>query len=163
MTWQFCSTKEAKCLEDKLINTLYWRKFNGLTLSNPSSSIKPIIMGIAVKTPIWTKNCALRAASRAVFPIFFALTDIALSSPEKAWKSWRNQKMSLSKWENRLIKVVHKRPSTYEKQFDRQYKKRPRSSSWLGNIIEYAHRTRRITKILETKWEVYNPISQWKA
>jgi hypothetical protein len=71
--------------------------------------------------------------------------------------------MSLSKWENRLIKVVHKRPSTYEKQFDRQYKKRPRSSSWLGNIIEYAHRTRRLTKILETKWEVYNPISQWKA
>lgn len=54
------------------------------TFSNPSSSMKPITIGTAVKTPIWTKNCALSAASNAVLPESLATLEIARSEPEKA-------------------------------------------------------------------------------
>lgn len=54
------------------------------TFSNPNSRIKPIIMGTAVKTPIWTKNCAFKAAFNAVFPNNLACREIPRSRPENA-------------------------------------------------------------------------------
>lgn len=55
-------------------------------MSNPSSKMKPIIIGTAVKTPIWTKNWAFKAASSAVFPEILAFNEMAESSPESAYK-----------------------------------------------------------------------------
>lgn len=59
------------------------------TFSNPISSIKPIIIGTAVKTPICTKNWVFRAASNAVLPDILACLAIDSSSPEKAWLNWK--------------------------------------------------------------------------
>lgn len=55
------------------------------TCNKPCSNMKPIIIGTAVKTPIWIKNWAFNAASSAVFPSNLAWCDIAESSPDSAW------------------------------------------------------------------------------
>jgi len=61
------------------------------TFNRPCSSMKPIIIGTAVKTPIWTKNWAFNAASRAVFPEILAWREIAESSPDSACIFWINR------------------------------------------------------------------------
>lgn len=60
------------------------------TLTNPCSKMKPNIIGTAVNIPIWNKNCALRAAFRAVLCIIWALSEIDASTPDKACK-WQEQ------------------------------------------------------------------------
>lgn len=50
------------------INKIAMRKTTKVnTVRKPDSSMKPKIIGIAVKTPIWNRNCVFKAASRAVF------------------------------------------------------------------------------------------------
>jgi hypothetical protein len=43
------------------------------TVKTPASRMRPRIMGIAVNTPIWKRNCVFRATVRAVFCITSAL------------------------------------------------------------------------------------------
>lgn len=80
-----------------------------MTFSNPSSKMKPIIIGTAVKTPIWTKNWAFKAASRAVLPNNLASWEIPRSSPDRAWRIWQHLKLSqtlhnenTSKWSHHV-------------------------------------------------------------
>lgn len=48
--------------------------------------MKPKIIGNAVKIPIWNRNCAFRAALRAVFPNISALSCTASPAPDNAFK-----------------------------------------------------------------------------
>lgn len=56
------------------------------TLRKPCSRMKPKIIGTAVKTPIWKRNCVFKAALRAVFFMIFALNSISSSRPDNAWE-----------------------------------------------------------------------------
>lgn len=48
--------------------------------------MKPKTIGTAVKTPIWNKNCAFRAALRAVFPNTSATSSMDSPTPDNAYK-----------------------------------------------------------------------------
>jgi hypothetical protein len=65
---------------DVITNTLEKNRYifqkEKATFISPSSKMKPIIIGTAVKTPIWTRNWAFKAASSAVFPRNLAWRDI---------------------------------------------------------------------------------------